>query len=584
MNQDPRRITLGKSLMDIWANDPYFRSIAYFSMEIGIDPKIPTYAGGLGILAGDMLKSAADLNIPIVGVTLLYRKGYFKQQIDKDGIQHELPENWHPEERLHLLPNEVSITIENRTVRIRAWEYTIIGATGYRVPVYFLDTDYEANHPEDRKLSWYLYGGDLRYRLCQELVLGVGGLRMLRELRYNNIKTLHLNEGHAGFITLELLREQGYEDYNKIREKCVFTTHTPVAAGHDVFPYDLIDKVMQPPFPDYLKNMLGGEGVSMSDLAFKYSRYINAVSEKHREVTRKIFNLENVDYITNGIHSYTWVCPGIKNLFSKYIRGWENDPSRLVRAFSIPDEELWKAHQAAKLRLLAHVLETTGIELNPDILTIGAARRATAYKRLDLIFKDVKRLVEICAGKVQFIFAGKAHPKDEEGKKIIQKLIKMASELSGVVKIVFLENYNMELAALLTTGVDVWLNTPKRPLEACGTSGMKAAVNGVLNFSVLDGWWIEGCREGFTGWSIGPSPNEVDLLGYDESLDAESFYEKLEKEVIPTYYKKRDRWVQMMKYSIALNGSYFNTHRMLREYVERAYGIKRLVMEGFAQI
>lgn len=584
MNQDSRRMTLGKSLMDIWANDPYFRSIAYFSMEIGIDPKIPTYAGGLGILAGDMLKSAADLNIPIVGVTLLYRKGYFKQQIDKDGIQHELPENWHPEERLHLLPNEVSITIENRTVRIRAWEYTIIGATGYRVPVYFLDTDYEANHPEDRKLSWYLYGGDLRYRLCQELVLGVGGLRMLRELRYNNIKTLHLNEGHAGFITLELLREQGYEDYNKIREKCVFTTHTPVAAGHDVFPYDLIDKVMQPPFPDYLKNMLGGEGVSMSDLAFKYSRYINAVSEKHREVTRKIFNLENVDYITNGIHSYTWVCPGIKNLFSKYIRGWENDPSRLVRAFSIPDEELWKAHQAAKLRLLAHVLETTGIELNPDILTIGAARRATAYKRLDLIFKDVKRLVEICAGKVQFIFAGKAHPKDEEGKKIIQKLIKMASELSGVVKIVFLENYNMELAALLTTGVDVWLNTPKRPLEACGTSGMKAAVNGVLNFSVLDGWWIEGCREGFTGWSIGPSPNEVDLLGYDESLDAESFYEKLEKEVIPTYYKKRDRWVQMMKYSIALNGSYFNTHRMLREYVERAYGIKRLVMEGFAQI
>ncbi|MDK2871674.1 MAG: glycogen phosphorylase [bacterium] len=584
MNQDPRRATLGKTLMDIWANDPYFRSIAYFSMEIGVDPKIPTYAGGLGILAGDLLKSAADLNIPIVGVTLLYRKGYFKQKIDKDGVQHELPETWYPEERLHLLPNEVSITIENRTVKIRAWEYTIIGATGYRVPVYFLDTDYEANHPEDRKLSWYLYGGDLRYRLCQELVLGVGGLRMLRDLRYNNIKTFHLNEGHAAFITLELLREQGHEDYNKIREKCVFTTHTPVAAGHDFFPYDLIDKVMRPPFPEHLKNMLGGEGVSMSDLAFKYSRYTNAVSEKHREVTKKIFNVENVDYITNGIHSYTWVCPGLKNTFSKYIRGWENDPTRLVRAFSIPDEELWKAHQAAKLKLFAHVLETTGVELDPDILTIGAARRATGYKRLDLIFKDIKRLVDICAGKVQFIFAGKAHPKDEEGKKIIQNLIKTASELSDVVKIVFLENYNMELAALLTAGVDVWLNTPKRPLEACGTSGMKASVNGVLNFSVLDGWWIEGCREGFTGWSIGPYPNEVDLMGYDETLDAESFYEKLEKEVIPTYYEKRDRWIQMMKYSIALNGSYFNTHRMLREYVERAYQIKRLVMEGFAQI
>jgi len=581
MDQSFRKTTLGKSLMDIWATEPYFRSIAYFSMEIGLDPKIPTYAGGLGILAGDTLKSAADMNIPMVGVTLLHRKGYFRQEIDKNGLQRELPEVWHPEERLHLLPNEVSVAIEGRVVRIRAWEYTIVGATGYKVPVYFLDTDYEANHPDDRKLSWYLYGGDLRYRLCQELILGVGGLRMLRDLGYNNIKTFHLNEGHAAFITLELLREQGYEDYNKIREKCVFTTHTPVAAGHDIFTYDLIDKVMKPPFPDHLKNMVGGEGVVMSDLAFKYSRYVNAVSEKHKEVTKKLFNVENVDYITNGIHASTWVCPGMKNLFSRYIRGWENDPTRLVRAFSIPDEELWKAHQAAKLKLFAHVLENTGVELDPDILTIGIARRATAYKRLDLIFSDVKRLVNICAGKVQFIFAGKAHPQDEDGKKIIQKIIKMASELSGAIKIVFLENYNMDLAALLTAGVDVWLNTPKRPLEACGTSGMKAAVNGVLNFSVLDGWWIEGCREGFTGWAIGPSPNEVDLIGYDETLDAESLYEKLENEVIPTYYEKRDRWIQMMKYSIALNGSYFNTHRMLREYVERAYGRPKLVSESF---
>jgi len=222
MDQSFRKTTLGKSLMDIWATEPYFRSIAYFSMEIGLDPKIPTYAGGLGILAGDTLKSAADMNIPMVGVTLLHRKGYFRQEIDKNGLQRELPEVWHPEERLHLLPNEVSVAIEGRVVRIRAWEYTIVGATGYKVPVYFLDTDYEANHPDDRKLSWYLYGGDLRYRLCQELILGVGGLRMLRDLGYNNIKTFHLNEGHAAFITLELLREQGYEDYNKIREKCVF--------------------------------------------------------------------------------------------------------------------------------------------------------------------------------------------------------------------------------------------------------------------------------------------------------------------------------------------------------------------------
>lgn len=566
-----RRNGFGKSIIEMWSNDPYFRSIAYFSMEVGLDPKVPTYSGGLGILAGDTLKSAADLGIPMVGVTLLYRKGYFRQHIDENGMQHEYPEVWHPEERMHLLPNEVSVTLEDRVVRIRAWEYTIVGATGYKVPVYFLDTDFDFNSPEDRKLSWFLYGGDLYYRLCQEIVLGVGGLRMLRDLGYTNIKTFHLNEGHAGFITLELLREQGYEDYNKIREKCVFTTHTPVAAGHDVFGYDLIDRVMKPPFPDHLKNMLGGTGVMMTDLALKYSRYTNAVSEKHREVTKRLFNLEEVDYITNGVHTYTWVCPGMRNLFTKYIRGWENDPTRLVRAFSIPDDELWKAHQAAKLKLFAHVLETKGVELDPDVLTVGFARRATGYKRADLIFSDMRRFIDICAGKVQFIFAGKAHPRDEDGKKIIQQIIRTAGEIFDVVKIVFLDNYNMELAALLTSGVDVWLNTPRRPLEACGTSGMKAAVNGVLNFSVLDGWWIEGCREGFTGWAIGPTPKEVDLMGYDEAMDAASLYDKLENQIIPTYYEHRERWIEMMKYSIALNGSYFNTHRMMREYSERAY-------------
>ncbi len=574
--QTNNKDTLGRSLMEMWAQDPYFKRIAYFTMEVALDPKIPTYSGGLGVLAGDTLKSAADLAVPMVGVTLLYKKGYFHQEIDEEGWQHEYPEEWYPEERLHLLPNVVKIGIEDRVVHIRAWEYTIIGKTGYKVPVYFLDTDFDDNDPTDRTLSWYLYGGDQYYRLCQELVLGVGGLRMLRDLGYNNLTTFHLNEGHAGFLTLELLREQGYESYEKIREKCVFTTHTPVAAGHDVFGYDLINRVMRPPFPEYLQNMLGGEGVSMTDLALKYSRYTNAVSKKHMEVSRRLFNDPNIDYITNGIHTTSWVCTGMKNLFNKYIRGWDNDPSRLVRAIHLPNDELWKAHQAAKLKLFAYVLENTGVELDPDVLTIGFARRATGYKRADLIFSDMQRFVEVCSGKVQFIFAGKAHPKDEEGKALIHRIVQTAKEVADVVKIVYLQNYDMSLALLLTSGVDVWLNNPKRPREACGTSGMKAALNGVLNFSVLDGWWIEGCIEGLTGWAIGPTPEEVELVNYDEATDAQSLYDKLQRCVIPTYYERRDKWIEMMKYAIALNASYFNTHRMLREYTERAYRMKKM--------
>ncbi|MDR1134379.1 MAG: alpha-glucan family phosphorylase [Synergistaceae bacterium] len=560
------------SMVNTFERNPIFRNVAYFSMEIGISQHIPTYSGGLGILAGDILKSAADLGVPAVGVTMLYRKGYFRQELSEDGVQVEKPSEWEPEKLLTRLDNRVSIVLEGRQIQVRAWGYAYVGHSGYPLPIYFLDTDIEENTPSDRRLTWELYGGDDRYRLCQEMILGVAGLRLLRDLGYNNVKTFHLNEGHAGFISLELTRELGYEDFDKVREEVIFTTHTPVPAGHDYFPYDLISGVVEENNASQLRRMLGGNGVSMTDLGLKFSRYVNAVSKKHADVSRKMFDSEKIDYVTNGVHSITWTCPGFARLYDKYIPAWRNDPSRLIQALQLPDEDVWKAHQAAKMRLFAHVLEQTGIEFDPDVLTIGFARRAATYKRADLLFTDVKRLLDVGAGQVQFIFAGKAHPHDQPAKDIIKHIIEISKEIGAAIPTAFLENYNMELAQVLTSGVDVWLNTPIRPREASGTSGMKCVHNGVMNFSVLDGWWIEGWIEGVTGWSIGPNPTEVDLIEYDEKQDAMDLYNKLEDKIIPMYYSDRGKWIWMMKETIALNASYFNTHRVVKEYCEKAYG------------
>lgn len=560
------------SMLSTFERNPIFRNIAYFSMEIGITPELPTYSGGLGILAGDILKSAADLGVPMVGVSLLYRKGYFRQQITPEGDQIEKEVEWNPEKLLTPLNNRVTVVLEGRSIQVKAWGYVYMGQSGYPLPIYFLDTDMDANSPEDRNLTWQLYGGDDRYRACQEMILGVAGLRLLRDLGYNNIKTFHLNEGHAGFITLELTRELGYEDFDKVRNEVIFTTHTPVAAGHDYFPYELIGKIVEHRDVERLQRMLGGNGISMTDLGLRFSRYVNAVSKKHAEVSRKMFGRENVDYITNGVHSTTWTCPGFARLYDKYIPTWRNDPSRLTQALHLPEEEIWKAHQAAKMRLLARVLEENGAELDPDILTIGFARRVATYKRADLLFSDVKRLLDVGAGQIQLIFAGKAHPHDVPAKGIIKRIFDLTKEVGTALPVVFLENYNMELGKILTAGVDLWLNTPIRPREASGTSGMKCVHNGVMNFSVLDGWWIEGWVEDVTGWSIGPDPQEAELIEYDEMQDALDLYAKLEEKVIPTYYNDRQRWIWMMKNTIALNASYFNTHRVVKEYVEKAYG------------
>ena len=556
--------------------------IAYFSMEIGFKNSIPTYSGGLGVLAGDTIKSAADLHLPMVAVTLLYRKGFFRQELTHDGKQIEHPEEWDPAEHMTLLPTRIRVKIEGRDVTVGAWAYNIEGCEERKVPIFFLDTDIPENTPEDRKITDHLYGGDERYRLKQEVVLGIGGVLMLKALGFR-IKKYHMNEGHAALLTLELLArfkrpiesvwdEREVWDTERVKELCVFTTHTPVEAGHDRFSYDLVREVMEEIIPmDVLAELGGEDNLNMTVLAMNLSMYINGVAKKHGEVSKGLFPGYSINAITNGVHTFTWTSESFARLYDRYFPGWANEPEIFVRVDRIPGEEIWQAHMAEKNKFIDYVNGRTGAGLDPDILTIGFARRATAYKRASLLFHDVERLRKICSGKVQFVYAGKAHPRDYDGKKNIEMIFRMARELKGDVKIVFLENYNMELAAMMVAGVDVWLNTPMRPREASGTSGMKAAHNGVLNFSVLDGWWIEGHMEGYTGWSIGPNPTETTLTESKDEADAEDLYAKLEERVIPTYYDDREAWQRMMQNAIGKVAYYFNTHRMMRRYVTEAY-------------
>lgn len=551
------------------------RRIAYFSMEIGIDSSIPTYSGGLGILAGDFIKSCADLKVPLVAVTILYEKGYFIQKLDAQGIQQELPVQWNRKDFLKPLSNKVSIKIENRDTFISAWQYDVVGVSGYSIPIIFLDTDLEENSEYDKGLNDFLYGGNQWYRLLQELVLGIGGVRMLHSLGYSGIKKYHMNEGHASFLTLELLNEMKRNkdsklDFEAVRELCVFTTHTPVPAGHDQFPYDLVNNALRGFLPSgVLKMLCGEEQLNMTFLALNLSKYINGVAKKHGEVSRSMFPEYSIESITNGVHSFTWVCDSFKILYDKYIPDWKNDSFSLRYALSIPGDKIWKAHQEAKNGFIDYVNEKTGSEMDYKTLTIGFARRAASYKRADLIFSDFDRLIKIAndAGKIQFIFSGKAHPQDGMGKDLIKRIITASKRLEGKIKVVYLENYDMELAKLLVSGVDLWLNTPRKPQEASGTSGMKAAHNGVPSLSILDGWWIEGCIEDITGWSIGTPQNTQS----NDQQDASSLYDKLEFAIIPTFYNGREYWINMMRHSIAINASFFNTHRMVQQYVLNAY-------------
>ena len=554
-------------------------SIAYFSMEICLDQAVPTYSGGLGVLAGDTLRSAADLHLPIAGVTLLHRKGYFRQHIDEQGNQSEGPVEWRPETILHEMGERASVTIEGREVHVRAWRYSVRGVTGHEIPVLLLDTALPENSEYDRTLTDSLYGGDSQYRLCQEIVLGMGGAQLLRAIGFIGNTRFHMNEGHSALLSLTLLEwqldgrksfELVEDDIEAVRRQCVFTTHTPVPAGHDRFPADLVRRFLGDERFQLLEaaKALDSGDLNMTHLALRLSSFVNGVAMKHREVSLAMFPGFPIDSITNGVHAGTWTSRAFQTLFDKRIPEWRTDNLYLRYAVSIPLAEIRTAHMEAKKVFIAEVARRKSVELDPNIFTLGFARRATPYKRADLMFTDTSRLIQIAetVGPLQIVFGGKAHPHDGGGKDLIRRIHKAADELKGKIAVVYLENYEMALASTMVAGVDVWVNNPMKPLEASGTSGMKAALNGVPSLSVLDGWWIEGHVEGVTGWSIGSSESEG-----DQSLDAQDLYLKLERVILPLFYGLPFAYAEVMRSAIALNGSFFNTQRMVEQYVRNAY-------------
>src|SRR5580658_3539517 len=561
-----------------FAYEPFPTSgvVAYFSMEIAINPAMPTYSGGLGVLAGDTLRAAADLGVPLVAFTLAHRKGYFQQHLDLRGVQSEDVQPWNPADFCTEETARVTVQVENRVVKVRAWRYDLEGQFGHVVPIFLLDTDLDENSDWDRGLTDHLYGGDTNYRLQQEIVLGMGGVRMAHALGLR-INVHHMNEGHAALLTLALLESQlgggplgvpTEADLALVRQKCVFTTHTPVPAGHDRFSTEQTIRILGADRTARLEKLgCYRDGMlNMTLLALKFSRYANGVAMQHAKVSQAMFPEFPIDSITNGVHSPTWVSEPIQQMLDANILSWRRDNLYLRSAVDIPEKQILTAHARAKEALLAEVGSRTGLVLDPKVLTLGFARRVATYKRAALMFTDPERLQEIArqAGGLQIIYAGKAHPQDEPGKALIQKVVADAARFSnGLLKIVYLENYAWDLGALLTAGADVWVNTPKRPYEASGTSGMKAALNGVPSLSILDGWWIEGCLEGYTGWAIED--------GEDDTAEATSLYEKLEKSVVPLYLKSPEAWGNLMRTTVAYNGSFFNTNRMVKQYIRNAY-------------
>jgi starch phosphorylase len=550
--------------------------VAYFSMEIAINPLMPTYSGGLGMLAGDTLRSAADLGVPLVAFTLAHRKGYFQQHLNGSGEQSEEVQPWNPSDFCKEEPARITVSVEERVVTVCAWRHELVGRYGHVVPIYLLDTDLDENAGLDRGLTDHLYGGDTNYRLQQEIVLGMGGARMANALGLT-VNVYHMNEGHAALLTLALLEGQlgggplgaaTESDIAQVRRKCVFTTHTPVPAGHDRFSMEQASRILGGDRAARLEKLgCFHEGLlNMTLIALRFSRYANAVAMQHGKVSRAMFPEFPVDSITNGVHAPTWVCEPVQQMLDAHVPAWRRDNLYLRNAIDLPEQEILKTHMRAKEVLLAEVASRTGLVLNPRVLTLGFARRAATYKRASLLFTDPERLLKIAtqAGGLQILYAGKAHPQDIPGKALIHDVIEVARKLSNdMLRIVYLENYAWDLGALLTAGVDVWVNTPRRPYEASGTSGMKAALNGVPSLSILDGWWIEGCIEGVTGWAIED--------GADDAEESVSLYNKLERAVVPLYRDVPEKWGRLMRTTLAFNGSFFNTNRMVKQYTRNSY-------------
>ncbi|QHN02427.1 alpha-glucan family phosphorylase [Granulicella sp. WH15] len=555
------------------------RSVAYFSMEIALSPTLPTYSGGLGMLAGDTLRSAADTGAPMLAVSLVHRRGYFKQHLDANGQQTEEDVSWTPETMLPSAEQVVTITMQGRTVKVQAWRFDVVGVAGHVIPVFLLDTDIEGNDPFDRKLTDHLYGGDTYYRLCQETVLGIGGAELLAALGCE-LKVYHMNEGHASLLSLSLLETQvesrtgskslmaaTEEDRLAVARRCVFTTHTPVPAGHDQFGLDQMYAVLGDERSKALERFGGLHNnlLNMTYVALRFSRWVNGVAMQHGKVSQAMFPDYHVESITNGVHAATWMAQPLQELLDKEIPRWRHDNQYFRSVYGVTPAKIANCHRLTKRKLLELIAERTGEFLDERVLTLGFARRVATYKRANLLLEDPKRLAKLAnkIGGLQIIYAGKAHPADAAGKGLIREVFELAGKINtNSLRILYLENYDWELGAKLTQGVDVWVNTPRRPYEASGTSGMKAALNGVPSLSILDGWWIEGCAEDVTGWAIDDGDND--------EAEAGSLYEKLEQRVAPLY-QRPNAWARMQQHCIAMNGSFFNTDRMLGQYFANAY-------------
>lgn len=539
--------------------------IAYFSAEIGISSSLPTYSGGLGVLAGDHIKAAGDLGLEMCAITLLYREGYFKQRIDEEGVQTETYPRFDPLPLLKKLNVKFTLRLRERDVWVQAYQFDYVGQTGKIVPIYFLDTDFDDNFADDRNISLRLYSGEKDHRILQEAILGFGGIKLLEELGYDQIETYHMNEGHCAFLVLSLL-EKYKGNVDEVKKHCHFTTHTPVQAGHDHFSESRVKKLLHGLIPENLElpSLVQNSRFHMTELGLYFSRSANGVSKLHGQVAREQFPWSDIGHITNGVHHSYWMGRPFKQLFDKQLPGWRENPEVLLNVDDIPHEQIWEAHVTRKKYLLGYANSQVQKALDPDSLTIGFARRAANYKRAQLLFQNPDRLLEIGKDKIQVIFAGKAHPNDPEGKEIIRKIVFQGNKMFGQIKIIFLENYNMWLGRMITSGVDIWLNTPLRPNEASGTSGMKATLNGVPNLSVLDGWWAEGCRDGLNGWAVGDPDNP------DDEKDADHLYSILKHEIIPTFYKNNQKWIAIMKEAIK-TGVNFTGHRMVNEYVNLYY-------------
>jgi len=568
---------------------PEAAAIAYFSMEIALDDAIPTYSGGLGVLAGDHVRAAADLGLPLVGVTLVYHEGFFRQSLTDNGAQVEHPEHWSPEELLEPLDAKVTLNLRNRAVTVGAWRHLVTGVRGDQVAIYFLDTRLPENHPADQAITDSLYAGDRLLRLSQEAVLGLGGVAMLCALGHDP-STFHMNEGHAALVPVGLLAqsvggpvgEATEADLTSVRARCVFTTHTPVPAGHDRFKSSVVSEVLGAGLAGDLRRLgcLERGQLNMTKLGMFFSHFVNGVAQRHAAVSQAMFSHYKVHAVTNGVHAGTWAAPSSQQLFDRHAPCWRADNALLRYLSTAPVAEVRAAHDAAKQALLHEVARRTGRVLDHDVLTIGVARRAAAYKRNDLLLSDPDRLRRLVddIGPLQIVYSGKSHPMDEAGKEIIERIGAEARALGDDIPVVYLANYDLALGALLCSGVDLWLNTPVAPNEASGTSGMKAALNGVPSLSVLDGWWLEGHIEGVTGWAIGGDPGLAVAEGLDRAAgaaDAAEMYRMLEEVVAPLYYRDRDGFTAVGRGAMALNGSFFTTERMVSQYAESAYGSRR---------